>query len=465
MNRYAVTFFILISLAYGEGEDLDTLFEGFEENSVDMKLLEADKSKTVPYDSLVYPYGAVSYSTSYNYAHQAPANGETDYRGFSRARTKADVGFDSKLPGTWQAKAEFKLFYDAIYSLRDRNDYTDDTLKTYESEAEIKEAYVLGSLTDTLDLKIGRQIVVWGKSDNLRLTDVINPLDNREPGMVDIEDLRLPVGMAKLDYYHGPWNLSTMAILENRVQKEAAIGSEFFPVQIFPFPPGFVFPEDETPEQELGNGQYAVALNGRFSGWDLSLYKAKVLDSRWHFEEQQSVRRYSQVDMAGAALNIAWGNFLVKAEAARFDGLRYNTVSGTKMRLNFLGGIEYQGFPDTVISYEESVAYLPDHEKVMLNAPDFTDRYTSQHALRVNYSFNHDRGSFTYLYTLNTSSHTGNSDFSSVDGGFQRGWVEYELGNAVEATVGAVDYLGGEKPFFEAIKNNDRIFADITYSF
>jgi len=36
---------------------------------------------------------------------------------------------------------------------------------------------------------------------------------------------------------------------------------------------------------------------------------------------------------------------------------------------------------------------------------------------------------------------------------------------AVNANFGIVDYIDGDKPFTKAIKDNDRVFADITYSF
>jgi len=62
-------------------------------------------------------------------------------------------------------------------------------------------------------------VVVWGRSDTIRVTDVLNPIDNRRPGMVDIEDLRLPVAMAKLDYFVGDWRVTPIAILEQRFQK------------------------------------------------------------------------------------------------------------------------------------------------------------------------------------------------------------------------------------------------------
>ena len=50
-------------------------------------------------------------------------------------------------------------------------------------------------------------------------------------------------------------------------------------------------------------------------------------------------------------------------------------------------------------------------------------------------------------------------------GGFARIWVEVELADALNANFGLVDYIVGDRPFTEAIQDNDRVFADITYSF
>jgi len=49
-------------------------------------------------------------------------------------------------------------------------------------------------------------------------------------------------------------------------------------------------------------------------------------------------------------------------------------------------------------------------------------------------------------------------------GGFQRAWVKYELMDGINMNVGVVDYIGGSV-IFDAVKNNDMIFADISYSF
>ena len=47
--------------------------------------------------------------------------------------------------------------------------------------------------------------------------------------MVDIEDLRLPVLMTRLDYYFGDFDITFAAIHERRLNKTAAFGSDFWP--------------------------------------------------------------------------------------------------------------------------------------------------------------------------------------------------------------------------------------------
>jgi hypothetical protein len=50
------------------------------------------------------------------------------------------------------------------------------------------------------------------------------------------------------------------------------------------------------------------------------------------------------------------------------------------------------------------------------------------------------------------------------EGGFQRAWVKYDIADGIFANVGYVDYMSGSKRF-DAVKNNDMAFVDVTYSF
>ncbi|NOQ46508.1 MAG: hypothetical protein GQ559_07525, partial [Desulfobulbaceae bacterium] len=254
------------------GGEFDDVLSGFDEPASEQTdRLDADDDTTPDWLELG---GSVGTAFSVNFAHDAPGQDEADFRDLSMLRTT--VALDSELTfGGWQIKISGHGFYDAAYSIQGRKQYTGALLNLYEQELEFDDAYLIGSLTPSLDIKTGRQVVVWGKSDNVRVTDILNPLDNRLPGMVDIKNRRLPVTMTKLDYYTGAWNLSGIMIHEVRFDKNPVFNSDFFPGK-------GPLPSENTPGFSIDNQQYALALNGIFSGWDLSLYGAWIFDARAH---------------------------------------------------------------------------------------------------------------------------------------------------------------------------------------
>lgn len=397
--------------------------------------------------------GDLAFKTSYGYKKHSVDG--IEYSGFNQAQTSLYLQLDSKISDNWKLRASTNMFYDAIYDLHSNNNYRNNVLDTYEKELRVDDAYIQGSLRSDLDLKIGRQRVVWGKSDTIRITDVINPLDNRLPGMTDIEDLRLSVGMAKLDYYTGHWNLSAMVIGESRIMLEAAPRGEFFPVNnIFPTAPD-PFMDLVTPNSSLDDVQYALAANGIFSGWDLSFYAANVLDQKWHIENGKRV--VNRINMLGSALNIASGNWLFKSEAAFLNGIKYNTTNNPKNRLDALVGFDYMGFTDTVLSIEIANRHIFNHESQMSALSDFVDKNEIQTALRASRSFLNDTLNATFLLSMFGS--------SWENGGFNRIWFEYDIVDNLSTNFGIVNYIAGHKPLTEANRNNDRIFTDLTYSF
>ena len=441
--------------------DLDDALGGFDESTKEQGVDAGSMFNDVE-ESPISISGSLGFLSSYNYAHSAPATDKTDYRGFSKLKFSSNVLADIKLNDNWKAKVELKAFYDPIYEINDRSNYSTDTITTYESEFELNEAFIEGSLTNEVDLKVGRQIVVWGKSDSIRITDVINPLNNREPGMVDIEDLRLPVLMSKLSYYSGDWSYNVFAIHEQRNPKESAIGSEFLPKPQS-------FPDVDEGTIDLGESTFAYSIDGRFSGWDLSFYTGTVTDSRWHFEDKAKTRVYGLVDMTGIATNIVVSGFLLKAEMAYLDNLDYNTTTKKKSRIDRLPridrlsridslvGIEYMGITDWVLSAEYANRSIQDYEAKMKQSPDVVQENTAQLALRASYSFDHDNATVSLL----------NSAFGDggEQGGFYRLWLDYAVNDQVQISTGLIDYQTGTSLIWKAISDNDRLFFDAKYSF
>ncbi|MDF1878492.1 DUF1302 domain-containing protein [Sulfurimonas sp. SAG-AH-194-C20] len=450
----------------GFGEDLN----GFgDDESLDVPDVAQVQEKPSAYTLL----GNMAFKMNYGYRdHKVKANKSdaqgVEYSGFNQAQVSTYLQFDAKLSDTWKIRISGDAFYDGIYDINSQNNYNSDILDTYQTQLRFDDTYIQGSITKDLDAKIGRQIVVWGKSDSIRITDVINPLDNRLPGLTDIQDLRLSTTMAKFDYYLGDWSFSAMAIIESRIFLEAAPRSEYFPVDsIFPIAPDPFVPLNQ-PNNSFEDMQYAFAANGVFSGWDLSFYAADVLNSKWHLEGTlpNASRAVSKIQMIGSAFNIVQGSWLFKSEVALIDGIKYNSTLDAKRRLDALLGIDYMGIKDTTLSLELANRHIFDYETQMSSVtlgvvPDYVQEDELQTAIRVTRSMQND----TLNATLLLSMFGHNWQY----GGFFRASLEYDVMDALVVNAGVIDYLDtsikSEKPFINATSNNDKIFADITYSF
>ena len=312
-----------------------------------------------------------------------------------------------------------------------------------------------GVCSQDLDLKFGRQIVVWGKADNIRVVDVLNPLDYRELGLVDIEDLRLPVTMTRLDYYFGDWNLTGVVVHEIRYNKEPAYGSDFYPSAAPP-------PGVEEPRKGFGEPQFGAALNGIFTGWDLSFYFARYFDDMAHLEltyPPLGLRRvHSRLTMFGTSVNAAFGNWLFKAEAAYLDGLKYTLLPGqTKSRVDLLLGMEYSGFTDTTLTLEAANRHILDYNERLTYDPGGYEENEFQAALRVTRTFMHERLTLNILAMM--------FGYSAEGGSLERVSLTYDIDDHWSVTGGVILYQAGDEPALKKLELNDRVYFDIKYGF
>jgi len=436
------------------GEDILSGFDDAVENSPalsdsdDLTILE-----TPVEGSLLSLDGYFKTSSSCNFAHHHPSYGQTDWRGLSRLRTELQLDLNIDLPRHWQALVSGKGFYDFAYRINGKDDYTNEVIDEYESEIEFREVYLLGTISKNIDIKLGRQIVVWGKSDNIRVTDVINPLDMREPGMTDIEDLRLPLAMTRLDYYIGDFNISAMAIHEIRFNKNPAFGSDFYPLPI-------QAPPENKPGSTLENTEYALAINGIFSGWDFSAYYADFFNDKFRIEGFPIPVQltHDRLQMVGSTANIALGNWLLKGEAAWFHGFEFAHKPGNKFdRVDVLAGIEYSGFSETTICLEAVTRHINEFKSILKQSPDQASEDRFQSAFRFTRTFVNETITLTVLASL--------FGLTGDDGAFERYTIEYDVNDSLSVLFGVVTYQSGDLPEMQNIGENDRVLLEAKYSF
>ena len=432
----------------GEG-DIDELLGGFEEETATALPAKAQGRSTLP--DWLQLSGSLALQSTVNFSQPEPLPGQPDYRGLSMFRGVGEVLSDVSYQD-WKARVGISMFYDAAYHLNGQREfYTDEFLDQYESEIRVDEAYVQGDLSDKLDLKVGRQIVVWGRSDNIRITDILNPLDLRWPGLVDIRFLRLPVTMTKLDYYHGNWNLGGVVIHEPRFNKFPVYNGEFYPFDR-------AIPDPDEPAVSWDSQQAALSLNGIFSGWDIAFYGAYVYDRQPYFSDLSTAqRRYDKVLFGGIAANYAMGNWLIKGEGAFWDGLRFTNTDEDKQRFDLLIGFDYSGFSDTTVTLEFANRHLIDFDERLSQAPDGQKEDWTQVAFRFTRDFFNDTLHLTLLFS--------SYGIFAGEGGFERFQLEYDLTDSLKLTGGVVLYQSGDFPSFQDVGDNDRLLFEIEYRF
>jgi len=412
----------------------DDFMDGFDDNPVDSA--QRKDAKLVGF--LGGFTGKLTEQIAYSYSDDAP------HDNISSLKSSLFLDYEHKFDNGFKLKSNAKAYYDAIYDIRGKEKYSKDELDELQSEVEIYDAYVEGSLSDNLDMKLGRQVVVWGRSDTIRVTDILNPLDNRRPGMVDIEDLRLPVTMAKFDYFVGDWRVTPMAIVEQRFSKNPPAGSAFN-----------ASPNSIPDHEDYSDVTPALSIGAEFSGWDVNFYAAQTRDDRGYFDAGKI--KHDKVDMFGTAVNVLSGSWLFKSELAHFDGLKYTSTPNKEFkRTDVLLGAEYNGIANTIISYDVAVRKMHDYDAQLANEPLAVEDETYQHAFRVSSDFMNATVKANYLISLFGK--------SLDEGGFQRAWLKYDISDGIYANVGVVDYIGGSRRF-DAVSNNDMAFMDVTYSF
>ncbi len=428
--------------------------------------------------------GSIAVSSSWNYLDHHDATGRVDWQGLSKLRTRLNLQYDTDIGDNWKARVSGYGFYDAAYALRDRDEYPDTVLSEYEHEAELQETWLQGKLASNLDIKIGRQIVNWGRSDNLRVLDILNPLDNREPGLTDIEDIRLPVGMIKADAYRNEWTASLIAIPEVRFSKNPPLGSDFYTP--FSLLPGNALRIKEDEPEDFSDTSWAASLTGIFSGWDISFNAAYTWRDQPYLAPAryngnalatlaQSTLAHSRITLVGAGGNITQGSWLFKWEAAYIDGIDYTTASPVTTalpvigmttipfptgstetaRIDVLAGIEYFGIANTTLSLEMVNRHIRDFDASM--EPFYEQRDRMETAVRVTHSMLRDRLDLTAVGIAFGE--------RAQDGSLIRLQAEYEWMDGLNVTGGIMTYQHGELPPFTFIEDNDRVFAEVKYSF
>ena len=407
--------------------------------------------------------GDLGLATTFGLHDHDSATG-TNYRGLERLRTKLSLQFDATLPAEWKLRTMAYAYYDFNYVIQGRSSYSNGVVDEYEYDVQLTDSYLEGSLHESVDLKIGRQVVNWGRSETLRILDVINPLDSREPGLVDIEESRLSLAMVRLGFFSGPWSLTALLIPEIRFDFLPPTGSDLAPSLPLVLPPTTaIFSRELRPADFSKDMEYALNLTGTFSGWDFSL------EAVYFWNDQPNIKSIvvtSDVDITleharlwllGAGANYTMGSWLFKAEFAFLEGFQFASTNEEKSRVDAMMGIEFYGIHDLSIVFEVAHRHINDFEKGMKSLPDLAEEDILESALRVRWDLFNQQLHLTAVAVVLGE--------TAQNGSFIRLSAEYDVMDALSVECGFLLFQDGDNLFFRNSDKNDRFFAGARYSF
>lgn len=183
--------------------------------------------------------------------------------------------------------------------------------------AAIRELYADMFLGD-LDVRLGKQFVVWGVLEGVRITDEINPMDFRELILPDLLDYRIPLWMAKFDYYRPRASYQMLWIPDIRFHKPAPPGSEWELLQEVPgtrYPQTFNYKNSEFGFKVNTNLWDTELAFSYFYTWDdyPVIFRHVLLDQSI---SPEFFPTYTRLSMYGATFVKQLSSYILKGEMA-----------------------------------------------------------------------------------------------------------------------------------------------------
>ena len=375
--------------------------------------------------------------------HAARTEGKADWMA-SRTRARGEVKLEK---GAASLFVSMNATYNAI--LKDR------------TGLELREAY-LAYAKGNLDLRVGRQIVVWGVADALRLTDCVSPCDYTEFLAQDYDDIRMPVNALRTRY---TWRSVTFEAICNPVADFFILPTDRHNPWALTLPsaplPYTIDLESCKPEKRLRNMEYGGRITTNLSGIDFSLSVLRT----WNKMPALSLTvsdngksllvkgEYRRMTMLGADCSLPVGQFVLRGEAAcYFDEAQSRGVGKDvvcRNTYNILAGVDWYPGDDWNFSAQYCHKYTAgslDGLSVYRHAGLATARL-SKELLRNTLKLS----SFAYIDVAN-------------GGVFNRISASYALNDQIELTTG-YDFFHADKGKFAMYKQNSEVWLKAKYSF
>ena len=377
------------------------------------------------------------------------------------------------------------------------------------SVVDIREFYADLHLEGT-DIRIGKQYIIWGVLEGVRVVDELNPMDFREMILLDLLDYRVPLWSAKVDYFVGDSTFEFVFIPDLRFHKPGPRGSEWELLQdvcvgqsedilcVDSNPDSWSFEDAEYGVRWEGNAWDTELTLSYFYTWDdfPAIFRAVPLDTTVFCRENDEsddatcinpafFPTYTRMHMFGITAVKQLGRYIIKSEAAyvtdKYFGVKNSTDRNGDGFVDFDGelkkdhirwalGLEFNvGGWDIAPGVTQWI--IVNHEEILLQ-----DRFDSSLNLFVRKEFPAQAAVFQmlalYLVNMNEFLFKPKTTFQ-IDDRLQFA-VGVDLFYGLKSDFGVQAAASGSSTFDPSFAraqfignfhDNDRIYFEFKYSF
>lgn len=377
-----------------------------------------------------------------------------------------DLPFDARFTGIGRMRADA---YDRLEPGKpEQSEVSDPSRRVFAGDHvgfTLREAY-LDASAGPVELRLGKQQIVWGKADGLKVLDVVNPQNFREFILEDFDESRIPLWSALVEVPFPDWSIEFVWIPDKtyHVFPEYDSGARFeftTPLLIPPPPPGISVDvrDPQRPGQFFEDSDAGARISAFLFGWDLTLnylyhyYDVPALFS--HLDTTAGVPtlivtpRYKRTHLIGGTFSNAFGDLTVRGELGYSTSRSFSTDDTSQADLvaemgefSYVLGGDWYGFSDTLVSLQLFQSVLSE------DAPGlYRDRVDTTLTLFVTRHFLNESLEVQgmWLYNINDGD------------GLLRPKVTYEVTDNLSAWVGADIFYGSRFGLFGEFDRRDRI--------
>ena len=341
------------------------------------------------------------------------------------------------------------------------------------AELSLREFYVDTDWAES-SWRIGKQQVVWGQADGIKVLDVVNPQSFREFILDDFDDSRIPLWMLNAEVPVGSeGSLQFLWIPDTTYHELAEQGTPFAfssPLMVPVLPPGMggrVLSEDK-PDDPLSDSDAGLRYRVFAGGWDLTinyLYHYQDMPVLYQAIEESGPATIATVSpgyernhlFGGTASTVLGDDFTLRAELAINSDTYHISTEILDNGIAESGevasviGLDWQlGSADTLLSAQWFQSHLLDYDSSIV-------REKTEHNLSLLFRRGF-RNETLHFNALGIYSPTNEDS-----------WVHLKLSflwrSNVEVWLGADVLSGDREGLFGQFNDQDRVLVGLEWGF